>query len=111
MYNLAKAYRSIRKSIANRRVEDWEASNCHTKDTTRLFHGPLHDPVDEHICAQPFRMRVSLIFQRRKIDANKEDYKIKLDLTCQFNQPPTPNNRDLNQVILCTSGSNLAVLA
>ena len=47
---------ALKKSIANRRVEDWEASNCHSKDTTRLFHGPLHDPVGEHICAQPFRM-------------------------------------------------------
>ena len=44
------------KSIANRRVEDWEASNGHTKDTTPLFHGPWHDPSGEHICAQPFRM-------------------------------------------------------
>ena len=51
MYNLAKAYRSMQKSIANRRVEDWEASNGHTKDTTQLFHGPWHTPVGEHICA------------------------------------------------------------
>ena len=40
MYDLSKAYRSMQKSIANRRVEDWEASNGHTKDTTQLFHGP-----------------------------------------------------------------------
>ena len=83
MYNLAKAYRNIKKTIANRRVEDWEASNGHTKDTTWLFHGPLHDPVGEHICAQPIRMwnrlrfsRVSLLFQRRKSDANKQDFEI-----------------------------------
>ena len=68
----------------------------HTKDTTRLFHGPLHDPVGEHICAQPFRMlnrlcfhpvffRFSLIFQWRKNDANKQDFEIKLNLTCVFN--------------------------
>ena len=48
MYTLVKAYRSIQKSIANRRVEDWEASKGHTKDTTRLFHGPWHDPVGKH---------------------------------------------------------------
>ena len=75
---------------------------------TRLFHGPLHHPVGEHICAQPFRMwkrlrfhpflRVSLIFQRRKSDANKQDFEIKLNLTCHFNQPP--NNREPNQIIL-----------
>ena len=51
MYDLSKAYRSMQKSIANRRVEDWEASNGHTKDTTRLFHGPWHVSVGEHICA------------------------------------------------------------
>ena len=63
MYNLAKAY-SIQKSVANRRVADGEASNGHTKDTTRLFHGPWHDPVGEHICAQPFRMWNRLRFHR-----------------------------------------------
>ena len=56
MYNLAKAYGNIKNLFANRRVEDWEASNGHTKDTTRLFHGPWHNAVGEHICAQPFRM-------------------------------------------------------
>ena len=45
MYNLGKAYRNIKKSIANRQVEDWEASNGHTKYTTRLFHGPWQNPV------------------------------------------------------------------
>ena len=98
MYNLAKAYRSIKKSIANRRVEDWEASNGHTKDTTRLFHGSWHDPVCEHICAQLCRMwnklrfhlflPVSQIFQRRKSDANKQDFENKSNLTCQAQ--PTP---------------------
>ena len=84
MYNLAKAYGNTENPFANRRVKDWEASNGHTKDTTRLFHGPWHNAVDEHICAQPFRMwnrlrfhtflQVSQIFQRRKSDANKQDF-------------------------------------
>ena len=39
-------------------------SPCHTKDTTPLFHGPWHDPVGEHICAQPFRMWDRLRFHR-----------------------------------------------
>ena len=43
MYSLAKAYRNIENPFANRRVEDWEASNGHTKDTTWLFHGPWHN--------------------------------------------------------------------
>ena len=64
MYNLAKAYRSIPKSIPIRRVEDWEASNGHTQDTTPRFHGPWRNPVDERICAQPFRMWDRLRFHR-----------------------------------------------
>ena len=84
MYNLTKAYGNIENPFANPRVEDWEASNGHTKDKTRLFHGPWHNAVGEHICAQPFRMwnrlrfhtflQVSQIFQRRKSDANKQDF-------------------------------------
>ena len=82
MYNLTKAYGNIENPFANRRVE--EASNGHTKDKTRLFHGPLHNAVGEHICAQPFKMwnrlrfhtflQVSQIFQRCKSDANKQDF-------------------------------------
>ena len=84
MYDLTKAYGNIENPFANRRVEDWEASNGHTKDKTRLLHGPWHNAVGEHICAQPFRMwnrlrfhtflQVSQIFQRRKSDANKQDF-------------------------------------
>ena len=84
MYNLTKAYGNIENPFANRRVEAWEASNGHTKDKTRLFHGPWHNAVGEHICAQSFKMwnrlrfhtflQVSQIFQRRKSDANKQDF-------------------------------------
>ena len=62
MYNLAKAYRNIKNPFANRRDEDWEASNGHTKDTTRLFRGPWHNIVGEHNCAQPLRMWNRLCF-------------------------------------------------
>ena len=98
MYTLVKACRSIEKSIANLHVEDWEASNGRTKDTTRLFHGPWHNPVGEHLRAQPCRMwnrfrfhpflQVSQIFQRRKADANKQDFENKLNLTCQAQSTP-----------------------
>ena len=119
MYNLAKAYRSIQKSIANRRVEDWEASSGRTKDTTRLFHSPWHDRVGEHICAQPFRMwnrlrfhpflQVSQIFQRRKSDANQQDFENKFNLTCQAQS--TPKTIGILTKVFCTSGRNLVVLA
>ena len=82
MYDLA--YRGKQKSIAERRFEDWEASNGHTEDTTRLFHGIWYDSVCEHICAQPFSMWNRLrfhpflqgkqIFQRRKSDANQQNF-------------------------------------
>ena len=119
MYNLAKAYRSIKKSIANRRVEEWEASNGRTKDTTRLCHSPWHDRVGEHICAQPFRMwnrlrfhpflQVSQIFQRRKSDPNKQDFENKFNLTCQAQS--TPKTIGILTEVFCTSGLNLVVLA
>ena len=107
------------KSIANCRVEDWEASNGHTKDTTRLFHCPWHDAVAEHICAQTFRMwnrlcfhmfmQVSLIFQWRKSDAKKQDFENKLNLTCQAQS--TPKTVGILTKVFCTSGPNFVVLA
>ena len=111
MYNLAKAYGNIKNPVANRRVEAWEASNGHTctKDKTRLFHGPWHTAVGEHICAQPFRMwnrlrfhtflQVSQIFQRRNSDANKQYFFeiVKFDKSSSIR---AQNKRDLNQGIL-----------
>ena len=62
---------------------------------SRLFHGPWHDPIGVHIkeseCVRhhvrcgtvqqtPF-LHVSQIFQRCKSDANKQNYKKKLNLT------------------------------
>ena len=119
MYGSAKAYRSMQKSIANRWVEDWEVSNGHTKDTTRLFHGPWHDPVGKHICAQPFRignrlrfdpfLLVSQIFQRRKSDAHIPDFGNKLNLTCQAQS--TPKTIGILTKVFSTSGPNLVILA
>ena len=108
------------KSIVNCRVQDWEASNGHTKDTTRLFHGPWHVPVGEHICAQPFSMwnrlrfirllLVSQIFQRRRSDANKQDLFWKwVNLTCQAQS--TPKTIGLLTKVFSTSGPNLVALA
>ena len=107
------------KSIANCQVEDWEASNGHTKDTTRLFHGPWHDAVGEYMCAQPFRMwnrihfhmfmQVSQIFQRHKSNKNKQDFENKLDLTCQAQS--TPKTVEILTKVFCTSGPNFVVLA
>ena len=96
-----------------------ESSNGHTKDTTRLFHGPWHDPVGEHLRAQPCRMwnrlrfhpflQVSQIFQRRKSDANKQDFENKLNLTCQTQS--IPKTIGILSKVFWTSGPNSVVLA
>ena len=117
--NCSESLQKHWKSIANRRVQDWEASNGHTKDTTRLFYGPWHDAVGEHICAQPFRMwnrlrfhifmQVSQIFQRRKSEAKKHDFENKLNLTCQAQS--TIKTIGILTNVFCTSGPNFVVLA
>ena len=118
MYTLVKAYRNIKKSITNLRVEDWEASNGRTKDTTRLFHGPWHDPVDIYVrshvgCGTDSVfirfLQVSQIFQRRKSDANKHDFENKLNLTCQAQS--TPKTIGILTKVFWTSGPNSAALS
>ena len=114
-----KPTEALKKSIANLRVEDWEASNGRTEDTTRLFHGPWHDPVGEHFRAQPCRMwnrlrfhpilQVSQLFQRRKSDASKHDFENKLNLTCQAQS--THETIGILTKVFWTSGTNSVVLA
>ena len=116
MYDLANAYRSIKNPLP---IAESRTSYGHTKDTTRLFHGPWHDAVGEHICAQPLSiwnrlrfsnvMQVSPIFQRRKSDTNKQDFENKLNLTCQAQS--TPITIEILTKVFCTSGPNLVVLA
>ena len=96
------------KSIANRRVEDWEASNGPTTDATRLFHHSWHDAVSEHIYVNPFRMckrlrfhmfcRSHKYFKDAKAMQIRRILKIvKFDMSSSINPQ---NNRDLNQDIL-----------
>ena len=54
-------------------------------------------------------MQVSPIFQRRKSDANKQDFENKLNLTCQAQS--TPKTIVILTKVFCTSGPNLVVLA
>ena len=56
----------------------------------------------------PF-LQVSQIFQRRKSDANKQDFENKLNLTCQAQS--TPKTIGILPKVFCTSGPNLVVLA
>ena len=54
-------------------------------------------------------MQVSQIFQRRKSDANKQDFENKLNLTCQIQS--TPKTVGILTKVFCTSGPNFVVLA
>ena len=54
-------------------------------------------------------LQVSQIFQRRKSDANKQDFENKLNLTCQAQS--TPKTVGILTKVFCTSGPNFVVLA
>ena len=54
-------------------------------------------------------MQVSQIFQRRKSDANKQDFENKLNMTCQAQS--TPKTTRILTKVFSTSGPNLVVLA
>ena len=54
-------------------------------------------------------MQVSQIFQRRKSDANKQDFENKLNLTCEAQS--THGTIEILTKVFCTSGQNWVVLA
>ena len=54
-------------------------------------------------------LHVSQIFQRRKSDANKQDFENKFNLTCHAQSPP--KTIGILTKIFCTSGPNLVALA
>ena len=54
-------------------------------------------------------MQVSQIFQRRKSDANKQDFENEFYLTCQAQS--TPKTIGILTKVFCTSGPNFVVLA
>ena len=120
MYNLAKAYRSIKKSIANRRVEDpWKPAmvtlkiqpDCSTVHDTTLWANIF---VRSHLgcgtdSVPSVFLQVSQIFQRRKGDANKQDFENNKNLKCQAQS--TPKTIGILTKVFCTSGPSFVVLA
>ena len=54
-------------------------------------------------------MQVSQILQRRKSDANKQDFENKFNLTCQAQS--SPKTIGILTKVFCTSGPNFMVLA
>ena len=54
-------------------------------------------------------LQVSQIFQRRKSDANKQDFENKFNLTCHAQS--SPKTTGILTKIFCTSGPNLVALA
>ena len=119
MYNLAKAYRSIENPlpIAESRIGKPAMVTLKIQPDCSTVHDTTLS--GEHICAQPFRMwnrlrfhtfmQVSPIFQRRKSDANKQDFENKLNLTCQAQS--TPKTIGILTKVFYTFGPNLAILA
>ena len=103
--------------MANRQVED---CNGHTKDITRPFHGPWHDPVGEHIYVRSHLGRgTDSVFIRfckshkyfkdaKALQINKI-FNISLIWHVKINQPPK-NIGTLTKVFY-TSGPNFVVLA
>ena len=117
MYNLAKAYRSIKNplpisesrtgkpAMVTLRIQP-DCSTVH--DMTLWANIFVRSPL---VCGTDsvfhMFMQVSPIFQRRKSDANKQD--LKLNLTCQAQS--TPKTIEILTKVFCTSGPNLVVLA
>ena len=58
---------------------------------------------------QTLFLHVSLIFQRRESDANKQDFNIKLSFTCQAESTPKPI--EILTKVFSSSDRNLVVLA
>ena len=54
-------------------------------------------------------LQVSQIFQRRKSDANKQDFENKLNLTCHAQS--TPKTTEILTKVFSTSDPNLVALA
>ena len=90
----------------------------------RLVHGPWSDPFSLRkgisICVEPcgmwksasdsaFACDVPQIFQRRKSDANKQDFEIKLNLT--YRARSTPIIMRILIKVFCSSGPYLVILA
>ena len=57
----------------------------------------------------PFFLQVSQIFQKRKSDANKQDFENKLNMTCLAQS--TPKTTGILIEVCITSGPNLVALA
>ena len=114
MYNLAKACRSIKNPLPIAESRTGKPATVTLKIQLDCF--TVHDTT---LWAHPFRMwnrlrfhmfmQVSQIFQRRKSDANKQDFENKLNLTCEAQS--TPKTIGILTKLFCTSGPNLVVLA
>ena len=136
MYNLAKAYRSIKNPlpIAESRTGKPAMVTLKIQPDSSTVHDTFlwaNIYVRSHLrcgtdSVSSVFLQVSQIFQRRKSDANKQDFENKFNLTChaqstpkttgiltkvlstsgQGQSPPPPkkknkqNNRDLNQGLL-----------
>ena len=118
-YNLAIAYRSIENQLPI--VESRTGKPAMVTLKIQLDCSTVHDTTlwanifvrSRLVCGTDsvFLMfiQVSPIFQRRKSDANKQEFENELNLTCQAQS--TPKTIGILNKVFCTSGPNLVVLA
>ena len=108
---LAKAYRSIKKSIAKSRTGKPAIVTLKKQLKCSIVHvGRTYMCAAIYYLEQtPFSSIFSRIFQRLKSYANKQDFENELNLTCQAQS--TPKTMGVLAKVFCTSGPNLVVLA
>ena len=119
MYNLAKAYRSIKNPlpIAESRTGkpamvtlkiQPDCSTVHDMFLWANIYVRSHLGCGTDSFSSVF-LQVSQIFQRRKNDANKQDFENKLNLT--GHSQSTPKTTGISTKVFSTSGPNLVALA
>ena len=119
MYNLAKAYRSIKNPLPIAESRTGKPAmvtlkiqpDCSTVHDTFLW---ANIYVRSHLgcrtdSVSSVFLQVSQIFQRRKSDANKQDFENKFNLTCHAQS--TPKTTRILTKVFSTSGPNLVALA
>ena len=119
MYNLAKAYRSIKnplpiaesRTVKPARVTlkiqpDWSTVNDTFLWANIYVRSHLGCGTDS---VSSVFLQVSQIFQRHKNDANKQDFENKLNLTSHAQS--TPKTTGILTKVFSTSGPNLVALA
>ena len=115
MYNLAKAYRSIKNPLPIAESRTGKPAvvtlkiqpDCSTVHDTTLWANIF---ARSHLVCGTDSIFICLCRSHQYFkDANKQDFENKLNLTCQAQS--TPKTIEILTKVFCTSGPNLVVLA